>query len=57
LDLRGRKWGEVGEDYITRIFKTWEDEMGEACSMHGRDKKFVQYFGGKFLTEETIWNI
>lgn len=24
-----------------------EDEIGEACSTHGRDKKFIQKFNGK----------
>jgi hypothetical protein len=24
-----------------------EDEMGGACSTHGRDEKCIQYFGGK----------
>jgi hypothetical protein len=44
LDLRGRKWREAGEDCIMRSFVTCklhqikEDEIGGACSMHGRDE-------------------
>jgi len=54
LDLKGRKWWETGEDYIIRSFlsctfhqillqqSSKEDEMGGACSVHGRDEKHVQ---------------
>jgi hypothetical protein len=33
----------------------WEDEMGGACSTHGRYEKRIQNFGGKILKEETTW--
>jgi hypothetical protein len=52
-------WREAGEDCIMRSFITCmlhhilsgdqvkEDEMGGACSMHGRCEKCIQNFGGK----------
>jgi hypothetical protein len=59
LDLRGRKWQEAGEDCTMRNFITYtlhqivscdqiiEDEMGRACSFHGRDEMCVQNLAGK----------
>jgi hypothetical protein len=32
-----------------------EYEMGEACSMHGRDEKSIQSVGQKARREETTW--
>jgi len=29
------------------------DEMGGACSTHGRDEKFIQNFGREIWREET----
>jgi hypothetical protein len=57
LDLRGRRWQEAGEDYITKSFMTCtllqillgdhvkEDGMGRACSLHGRYEKCIKLFG------------
>jgi hypothetical protein len=53
VDLRRRKWEEPGEDCLMRNFVTsvlhqillrlanQEDEMGGACSMHGRDDIYI----------------
>jgi len=50
-----RKWRETGEDCIMKSFITCinlyhsdqikEDEMGEVCSTHGEDEKYIQNFG------------
>jgi len=32
-----------------------EDEMGGSCITHGRDEKFIHYFGWKTWWEETTW--
>jgi len=32
-----------------------EDEMGVACSAHGRNEKCMQYFGRKTWKEDTTW--
>jgi hypothetical protein len=37
----------IGRDEIK------EDEMGEACSAHGEDEKYLKKFGWKAWREET----
>jgi hypothetical protein len=39
---------------IIRMIKRGENEMGRACSKHGEEKEYVQCFGGKARTEETV---
>jgi hypothetical protein len=47
-----QKWQEAGEDcMIKRLHNLYaspniirEDEMGEACTMHGRDEKCIFWF-------------
>jgi hypothetical protein len=47
LDLRGRKWQDVGEEYIMGSFITCdkvENDMDGTCSTYGRVRN-VQNFG------------
>jgi hypothetical protein len=66
LHLKVRKYRETREDCIMRSFgncklyhivqrdQVKEGEMGGAYSTHGRYEKFLQYFGWKTWSEETI---
>jgi hypothetical protein len=45
LDLRGKKWREIGEDCVTKFYyddRVKKDEIGVACSMRGGDEKCKQ---------------
>jgi hypothetical protein len=70
LALRERKWWEAGKGCImrelhkfhtsptvVRVIKMKEDEMGGACSTHGRYKKSIRCFGWKIRMEETTPNM
>jgi hypothetical protein len=53
LDLRDRKWQEVGENYIMKSFivvpftqgdQVKENEIGGVCSTYRRNEKLIQNF-------------
>jgi hypothetical protein len=37
---------------VIRVIKS--REVGEACSTHGRDEKFIQYFGGRIILKTIL---
>jgi hypothetical protein len=61
LDITGRKGREAGEDRAMTRFKIpairviKEDEMGGTCSTHGRDEKYILYFGWETSRKEITW--
>lgn len=63
---QGRKYWETGDNYILRSFMIYtvtnnyydqitEYGMCQACSIHGRNKKFSRSFGQKSWKAKTSW--
>lgn len=45
----------INNDNLTQLYKIKEDEVHMACSMQGRNKKYIQNFDQETWREDISW--